>query len=848
MAALDSKNNKEIILIDGNAIIFRSFYATQAQAMLKTSKGFYTNALVPFIRMIKRIIKTKHTHFLVLFDTGKPTFRKEIAKDYKANRSEAPKELVEQFKYCRDFLTAAGIKYEERAGYEADDLIGSYAKKYQKLGYKVNIFSGDKDLLQLVDTNINVSIFISGAKFIDTYKLDNMVEKTSLNSEQYKEMMALAGDPSDNIKGLPGIGEKTSINLLTEFGSIANVYKNIEQVKKPKVKETLINYKEQLFTELELVTILTDLELSYKPQDLVFDEIQYSSELEEFYIKFELLNELKEIARNDLFAASIEMGTASESDFELLMKEEALAISYKLNNDNYHFANLEYLIISNGEINYQVENLEQNRELLNRLFNSNIKLLVYDLKQLIVVLNKYNFTINNQVFDIMVANYLINPDYGNDDISELCIKHNLKTYLTKSSDQKEFTIHKVMEIYALAPFLYQELKAQNLEAIYANLEYPLIFILAKMELEGIRVDSKLLAEEIKAYSQKTEQLTSKIYKLAGTNFNLNSPKQLADILFNRLGLPNLRKDSTSIEVLDKLTNYPIVNNILNYRLVNKVLTTYLLPYQELLINNYLHTIYTQTIARTGRLSSISPNLQNIPNYGDGKNIRKIFNLEDGYLYLSLDYSQIELRVLAYLAGDKELLRAFEHNVDIHANTAKKLFNHEEISDDERRIAKAVNFGIIYGQTAFGLANELNIAFYQANNLLINHKKTFPLLHNYLELLVKKTKAEGYSKTIQGRIRKIDFSQKGADRLALNSPIQGSAADIIKLAMIKVNKYLEDNNLKTKLVMQIHDELIFKMPLNELDHAQNIANLMCQNEYGIPLNINIKKGKDLLFNA
>ncbi len=851
MAGLDSKENKELILIDGNAIIFRSFYATINQAILKTSKGYYTNALVPFIRMIKKIIKTKHTHLLVLFDTGKPSFRKDLSKDYKANRKEAPKELVEQFQYCRDYLDAAGIMHEERIGYEADDLIGSYAKKYQALGFKVNIFTGDKDLLQLVDKSIDVNIFIQGAKFIDNYNLSNFYEKTNLTPNQYKEMMALSGDPSDNIKGVPGIGDKTSISLLNEFETVEGIYNNIENIAKPKIKNALLSFKEQLMLELKLVAILTNLEIKYKASDLVFSDIIYSDVLKAFYFKFELLNELKEMP-NDLFSLINNPTDNNNTEINSLLNEDSLSLYIHSDNDNYHFANIIYLVLSNGKLTSVFDNtkneIENNFSILNNLFNSNIKLTVYDLKKNIILLNKLGFVIKNKTFDIMLANYLINPDYGDDSISQIAVKNNINTYLNEK-DTYNFAISKAVEIYKLTPLIAEQLTTNKLQDIYNNLEYPLVRILANMEQEGIDISTEHLIKLSNDYQNKVENLTKSIYKLAGANFNINSPKQLSDILYNRLGLPNNKKGSTAQDVLDKLKDYPIICDILNYRSANKILTTYLIPYNELKINNKIHTIFIQTITRTGRLSSIAPNMQNIPNYGEGKLIRKIFQAPKGYFYLSLDYSQIELRVLAFLAGDSNLLKQFQTNLDIHTNTAKMLFNKEIISDDERRIAKAVNFGIIYGQSAFGLSAELDIPLYEANNLLKRHQRTFPILHQYLDLVVKKTKEVGYSKTILGRIRKIDFKDNSnANRLALNSPIQGSAADIIKLAMIEVDDYIQKNKLFTKIILQIHDELIFLMPENEREHIAKLKEIMCLNNLEIPLNINLKEGTDLTLDA
>lgn len=873
----------KVILIDGNSLIFRGYYASiyahNQNYQMKTSSGQATNALSLFIRMVKTIIaKHEHSHLLVLFDTGKPTFRKEINPNYKSSRKKAPDDLAEQFSYVYEFLDAANIKYESRSGYEADDLIGSYAKQFQAMGNEVKIFTGDKDLLQLVDKKITVNILVKGASLIDKYTPNILLKKTGLNAVQYMEYMALAGDPSDDIKGLPGVGEKTATQLLLTFGSVENITKNIGQIKSLKLRQTVADNLESLATDLKLVKILTDLPLNFTIDDLIYDQILNNSKLDSFYQKYELKSQLQ--LRPSEQSSSYNTSASDEVTFITSAQELSMALSktvtilLTLTDQNYHRGQFVNLAIYNGSKKYIITELGDTlKQVFNSYFTSSTNFIVtYNFKQL------YNFFLNRGIdikcdfFDVMIANYLLDPDHGAASLEELGDEYNLDLVKYKTIlDAKDNTLlfktlethffgQQVAATFELYNMLREKLKTQELEEVMTKIENPVCKVLAKMEITGLGVCYDTLLDKQQKYQKLLDHLQEKIYELANCEFNIQSPKQLQEVLFTRLNITPPQKKTTlgyatDQETLEQIANHhPIIEVILNYRRVAKILYTYLDGFaKELYPDHRLHTIYTQTITRTGRLSSVSPNLQNIPSRDFGTDIKQMF-IPTNDLFISFDYSQVELRVLAHISKSKTLIDLFQNEADIHSATAKEIFDTEFPTQDQRRVAKAVNFGLIYGLTSFGLSRDLKIPLALAKSYLDKHQRTYPQVHEYMQKIIQKAQQDGFVKTLFGRKRILDYSSLRSkqelsqqDRLALNAPIQGTAADLIKLAMIKINNFLETKKLQTKLIMQIHDELIFDCPACEQEIIETeIPKIMNSFSLVVPLSVNIQKGKDLRF--
>ena len=881
---------KKVLLIDGNSIVFKAFYASFYKRALTTKSGKNVNALLGFSKMILKLLeKESFSHFLVLFDTGKKTFRNDVASTYKENRKPAPVELVEQFPYIREFLDEAGIKYDQKDGFEADDLIGSYSNYFKGLGYEVEIFSGDLDLCQLIDNTVSLKILKTGVSDIIKYTSDVLYEKTGLYPNQYIDYLALVGDPSDNIKGVPGVGELTGVNLLKEFGSIENIYKNIDNIKKEKIRENLIESKNTLSIDKILATIKCDVDLKYSENDLNFNEIN-KNKLLQFLRKYELSSLAQSISQTNFKNLKI-VDEGNKLSYKKIQKDEDfkdldLANSYiylELDNQNYHIASLLGVSIIDGKNNsYYIEPEYFLNSLLvkNYLENEKYKKIVFDLKKIIVFLNKYNLKINGVLSDVLLSAYLYDVNLGSLEISKIAsnfknntisldgeiYKKNSEISLFESNVYKDHIISKALGVKFLHPILDEKIRLNNQESLLYDIEIPLSYTLSKLEIEGIYIDKKMLDEFFNKYSLKVKELESKIMSYSKNKINIQSPKQVQDFLYNELNISKPRKNksakiySTNSEILEeKINEHPVVGYILEYRKYTKLLNNYITGLGDLILSDgKIHTIYTQTITRTGRLSSIYPNLQNIPIRDFGREIRKVFSVGKPNLnYISFDYSQIELRVLAHLSNNTQMIKEFENNLDVHTETAKKIFRKSEITDNERHIAKSVNFGIIYGISEFGLASDLKISRNSAREYLLNHKNSYPELYLYLDKLVNDAKKLGYTKTIFNRMRYLkninsdnqnEFEE--AKRLALNTPVQGSAADIIKVAMIKIDNYLTNNNLKTKMVMQIHDELTFLVPDDEISIiSENIPKIMSDFSF-LKVKLDVKKeiGKDLLYNA
>ena len=846
---------KKVILVDGNNLMFRSFYATLYSGSIMTNKeGFPTNALYGFVNMMNKIIyEEKPEYIMVAFDIGK-TFRHEKYDYYKGKRDETPDDLKRQFPIAKKILTAMGIKYFELAGYEADDIIGTFAKKVDENDdFIATIISSDKDLLQLISDDVEVKLLkpkdyirMNKQVFFDTYGLEPI---------KMIDLKSLMGDASDNIPGVKGIGEKTAIKLLQQYGSLDGVYENIDNIKGA-VHDKLANDKDNAYMSYDIATIYREV-----PIDTSFDNIKYLNEETEELINiyndldfhsFLRKSTIKEEPKNDITYKLVK-------ELNKIKLTSPVSINLDLDNDNYHIANIIGMSIYNKDISIYIKG----EDLTNTDFLKNIDIYTYNYKKLYSSLKRRNMYTPNCIFDTMLAAYLLNYTVK-DDIAYLA---NTLNYQVPVFDKKEEltedesikrSINKSIFIYDTYDKLLNDLKDNQVYDLYQNIELPLSTVLAKMELNGIRVDKQILENMKTDIKEKIDDISSKIYNLAGREFNIASPKQLGEILFDELKLPHAKKNKTGYvtdaNVLGKLIEYPIVRLILEYRLLNKLYTTYL----EGILNSVapdgkIHTIYTQALTRTGRLSSIEPNLQNIPVRNEfGKLIRKAFIPEEDSVILSSDYSQIELRIFAHLAKVDELINAFKNNLDIHTKTAMDIFkvDKENVTKDMRRQAKAVNFGILYGISPFGLAEDIGISPKEAKKFIETYFETYPGIKDYMNKEIEEAHKNGYVLTIMNRKRTIEelsstnYMQRSmGERMALNTPIQGSSADILKKAMVEIDNILTKENMKSTMLLQVHDELIFNVVNDELEKIKKIVKETMENtiKLSVPLEVDIEVG-------
>ena len=835
---------KKLILVDGNSLMFRAYYATAySNNLMQTSKGEYTNALFAFINMFSKIVENENSHILVAFDTKEPTFRHIKYDEYKAGRKEMPEELAEQIPLIHEYINLLGIKTYYKAGYEADDIIGIFAKEASANNIDVEIYSSDRDLLQLVDNNITVNLLKNGVSEIASYTPKTLFEEFELRHDQIIDLKALQGDTSENIPGVPGVGPKTATKLLKQYDTIENIYNHIDEIT-GKLKERLIEHKDLAILSKKLVTILVEGDLDITFDDLKREEINYDN-LISFLQNYELHSIVKQL----------NMPTIDKNwEYQIINNEEDLnklpnkniAIHFEFSEENYHIANLWGVAIFDGKQSYFVNpSLIKTKTFITYL-NSNYEKYVYDYKAIKVYLMWQDIYINNVTFDLLLAAYLIDSHYGKeefkyivsnfnyDDIEydELIYGKGAKKGLP--SDENIYMRHivsKARAIYLLKEELINKLKEEDQLHLLNDLELPLANVLAKMEFRGLNVDFDELNKLKQDLEQRISLLVEQIQDLAGKKFNVASPKQLGEILFDELKLPYAVKNktgySTNADILKKLVNHhPIIPLILEFRELNKLYTTYILGIENVIHEDKkVHTIFKQALTTTGRLSSVEPNLQNIPiKTEEGRQIRKMFIPENNKYFLGADYSQIELRVLADVANVAELQEAFNNKRDIHSETARKIFNIEnEIDSEQRRAAKAVNFGIIYGMGAWSLAEDLNIDPKEAQNFIDKYLLVFPEIKKYMEDIVEFAQKNGYVETLINRRRyipelksRVYMQREFGKRTALNAPIQGTAADIIKIAMIKLDQFIEENNYQSKLLLQVHDELILEVPKEELE--------------------------------
>lgn len=853
---------KKIVLVDGNNLLFRSYYATAYTGnIMRNKEGFPTNGVYGFVNMINKIIsEEKPEYMMVAFDIGK-TFRHEKYERYKDGRRETPDDLKVQFPVAKKILTAMGIKYLECAGYEADDIIGTISMWCEKdPEYEALIVSSDKDLLQLISDETVVKllktkdyVWMDKKTFNDTYGFDPI---------HMIDLKALMGDSSDNIPGVKGIGEKGAIKLVSEYKTIDNIYENIDKIKGA-TQIKLIDGKEDAYYSKDLVTIYREV-----PLDITFDDLLYkgenADELIDIYNDLGFYSLLRKINTSD-----IKKEKSREDEFKIISDindikiSEDTSIYLDTTIGNYHDAEILGIALYNSTLSCYIpyDIFKNNTSILDTDYN----LSTYDYKKLIVVFNKYGIKVPNINFDTMISAYLLNYE-TKDDICYLANKLNIyipsydKKEVVTSEEAIRRAILKAKFIYNTKDKLYEDMKREDNIYLFESIEMPLAKVLAKMETTGIRVDKKVLEEMGTEIKIKLEILTRDIYNYAGEEFNINSPKQLGEILFDKLKLPGAKKNkngyATDIDVLKKLTEYPIINKILEYRALAKLYSTYIDGIiSTIREDGKIHTIYTQTLTRTGRLSSIEPNLQNIPMRSEyGRLIRKAFIPEDNSVILSSDYSQIELRVFAHLSGVNDLINAFKEGVDIHTKTAMDIFKvpMEGVTKNMRRQAKAVNFGILYGISSYGLAEDIGIPVKEAKEFINKYFETYPGVKDYMDKEIDEAKRNGYVKTIMNRKRVIEELKSSnymvrsmGERMALNTPVQGSASDILKKAMVEISDIFEKENIKSKMLLQVHDELIFNVYNDEIDKVKDIVyNTMTKVfELKVPLDVDIELGNN-----
>ena len=867
---------EKVILIDGNNILFRSYYATAYNGnTMKNSKGFPTNALYGLVNMMNKIIAEENpTHIMVAFDKGK-TFRHDKYETYKDGRSETPDELKLQFPKAKELVEAMGINYFEIDNYEADDIIGTFAKKCNNNPeFNAVIISSDKDLLQLITDEVEVKLLkqvgnirMTKEEFINTYGIE---------PPRMVDLKALMGDSSDNIPGVKGIGEKTAISLLKEYGTLDNLYNNIDTVK-GKVKDKLIADKDSAYMSFDLATIYTDV-----PIDTDFEKIRYKGYDSLRYI--ELLEEFEFyslIKKLDIKKEDIRENINLKEDDEIVIVDDIskfkvdgnYSIYLELFGYNYHKSSPLGISIYDGKNNYYIpfDVVVENKEII---LENKYEKYTYDLKKLLVTLKKHNLEINNCNYDLMVAGYLLNYNIK-DDISYL-MRNNGNNVLFYEEEFGTLAKLKCPELDVVAKnactkakYIYEtkeeilsELEKEEAMYLFNSIEMPLVNVLADMETTGIKVDVSYLETMGKEIKEKLDTLSQEIYSLAGVEFNIMSPKQLGEVLFVNLGIPYPKKIkdnnfSTGKDILDKVIHlHPIIEKIEEYRVLSKLHNNYVVGLiEEVSSDEKIHTIFNQTLTRTGRLSSSNPNLQNIPiRLEYGKLIRKAFLPEENSIILSSDYSQIELRLFAHISKAENLIQAFVENQDIHTKTASDIFgvSLDMVDSNMRRQAKAVNFGILYGISSFGLSEDLNIDVYQAKKFIDEYLKAYPRISEYMKEVIEDAHSKGYVKTIMNRKRTIDelnnknyMIRSSGERMALNTPIQGSSADILKKAMVEIYEEFNKKHLKSKMLIQVHDELVFNVYKDEEEIVEKIVKDIMENTYklSVPLIVDINKGKD-----
>ncbi|PZH38747.1 DNA polymerase I [Staphylococcus aureus] len=867
----------KLVLIDGNSLSFRAFYALP---LLSNKAGIHTNAVYGFAMLLEKILKEeKPNHFLVAFDAGKTTFRHEKYSEYKGGRQKTPPELSEQFPYIRQLLDAYHIKRYELDNYEADDIIGTLSKEADKAGFQTIIITGDRDLTQLATDNVTIYYTKKGVTDVDHYTPDFIAEKyNGLTPNQIIDMKGLMGDTSDNIPGVAGVGEKTAIKLLNQFDTVEGVYEHLDEISGKKLKEKLQNSKEDALMSKELATINVDSPIEVKLEDTLMTHQDEQQEKIELFKKLEFKQLLADIDQSASGEDAIEKTFEIETSFDNVdftsLKEAT--IHFELDGGNYLRNNILKFSLFTGEkhIVINADAIINYAELVSWLENPNTKKVVYDAKKTYLASHRLGIDIQNISFDIMLASYIIDPSRTISDVQSVVslygqsfVKDDVSIYgkgkkfkVPEDDVLNPYVASITDAIYFAKPNMDKQLEEYNQVELLADLELPLAKILSEMEEIGIYTDVHDLEEMEKEIQEKLDVLIRNIHDAAGEDFNINSPKQLGVVLFETLQLPVIKKTktgySTAVDVLEQLQGeHPIIDYILEYRQLSKLQSTYVEGLQKVISDDQrIHTRFNQTLAQTGRLSSVDPNLQNIPvRLEEGRKIRKAFKpTSKDSVILSADYSQIELRVLAHITQDESMKEAFINGDDIHTATAMKVFGVEADQVDSlmRRQAKAVNFGIVYGISDYGLSQSLGITRKKAKAFIDDYLASFPGVKQYMSDIVKDAKALGFVETLLHRRRYIpditsrNFNLRGfAERTAMNTPIQGSAADIIKLAMVKFAQKMKETTYQAKLLLQVHDELIFEVPKSEVDSFSEFVEEIMENalQLDVPLKVDSSYG-------
>lgn len=886
---MNKKQKEKLMVIDGNSLIHRAFYALP---LLSTKDGIYTNGVYGFLTMLYRIREEYHTDYIcVAFDKKGPTFRHETFDLYKANRDSTPNELVQQFPIIREVLSAMDIAQLELDGYEADDIAGTLAQLGEDKGMEVILVTGDRDYLQLASDNTKVLITKKGITELDEYDREKVIEEYGISPEQLIDLKGLMGDKSDNIPGVPGIGEKTGIKLLKQFGTMENLYDNIDKVGGKKTRESLIEHKNMAILSKTLGKIIRN-----APINITIDQLRAGKpdwdKLKELYTSLEFNSLLSKLPEDEVELEEpnykteyiILEGNNFKAVIEAIKEEKAFYFKFLFEDDNYIKSPILGIGIKVGDNTPYYIDFSQNRvdifkDEFKKYFESeDIKKYGHMVKMDIFALLHLNIDISNLAFDSVIGQYLLNPAqtdysinalgkeylniYGIDKESLLGKGKNKKSYKDLSIDTRaEYIAQSLDLIHGVRKPIMDKIEEYGMDKLYYEVELPLVEVLANMEYHGFTVDLDILNSLGEEFQAQIDRLTEEIYFLAGREFNINSPKQLGEILFDELNLPVIKRTktgySTDAEVLDKLKGeHEIIEKILKYRQMVKLKSTYI----DGLINvvdketNKIHSSFNQTVTNTGRISSTDPNLQNIPiKTEEGRKIRKAFIAKnEDYILVDADYSQIELRVLAHISKDPKLIEAFHQDEDIHTKTASEVFHipKDQVTSLMRDRAKAVNFGIVYGISDYGLSKDLNISRKEAKEYIDNYLKNYKMVKKYMEDIIKMGKEKGYVETLLNRRRYVpelksrNFNVRSfGERIAMNTPIQGSAADIIKVAMVKVFKELNRRNLKSRLILQVHDELVIEAHKQEVEEVKTIVRDIMENaiELDIPLKVDLKTG-------
>ena len=855
---------KKLVIVDGNSLLFRAYYATSfTGTIMRRKDGFPTNAIFGFTNMMNKIISTLKDGDLlfVSFDTGKKTFRHKEMETYKAQRKPIDEDLKLQLPVARELLKAMGVFYYELEGYEGDDLAGTVAKIGSNANLEVDVYTSDKDYLQLINDNISIYMITKGIKEIKIMNKESLFNDMGLTPDQIRDYKGLMGDPSDNIKGIPGVGEKTAIKLLQQYSSLEGIIEAMKNEKSKLAQKIIDNQDLGKFCK-HIATIDTDVPLPFTLEDLEYSGYDFN-ELSSFYTKEEFYSLLKKLKPNSKKRNIHKTTTEKSIKFEKILISSFKDLPNNIstfvldyNQTNYHHANVNNVIFADDKnvYIYDYSLAKKDKDFINFITNENIKKATFDSKAMYVLLNKDHIQLNGITFDLLLASYLLDSSLANDPITVCAYfgKNILSNDQLTLFDDNSSTCNLTYVINSIKDEVIESLKEIDCYDLYNNIELKLAIVLAKMEIEGFPLNKEALNIINEKYKIILNELTEKIDELAGVKINLSSPKQVADLLFNKLMLPSNKKQSTSIEILNNIKHlHPIVPLLIEYRKYSKLISTYTSSLSDYIFpDGKIHALFNQALTTTGRLSSSEPNLQNISvRDEEGKLIRKAFFYdEDDLSLLSLDYSQIELRLLAHMANVSLLIKAFNEGKDVHEQTARKIFNipnNEEVPSSLRRKAKTVNFGIVYGISDWGLAEQLSCPIQEAKTIINNFYLVYPEIKTYFDNVIEFANKNNYVTTLFKRRRYIlelnsdnYQTREFGKRAAQNAPIQGTAADLIKMAMIKIDEEITKQQLKSKLILQIHDELIFKIYPEEKEIMYNLVKSTMENIYPLKVKLEV----------